>query len=187
MAEPGRPRDASVDRRIDAAVIALLEGSGLAAVTIERVAEHADLSRPTIYRRYADRSSMVREVVARVVDQVLELPPPSDDAFADVLELLVNTIAMLTKTPIGPIYRAALADMSRDPELAALVNGVGRDRRRRLVQAVQRAVDAGVLRADLEVDTAIDAIIGAIYFRYLMTARSLDRRYARKLLQAVAV
>src|SRR6185436_12524794 len=50
----GRPRDPRTRAAILAAARALLERGGLTAVTIEAIAQKAGVSRPTIYRYWAN-------------------------------------------------------------------------------------------------------------------------------------
>ena len=90
---------------------------------------------------------------------------------------------MLTQTPIGPIYRAVLPELPRHAALAELVNKIGSARRKKLNTAIDRALAAGVLVINGDVDAATDGLVGAIYFRYLMASRALGPGYAEKLLQ----
>lgn len=59
---PGRPVDLSKDRDILAAGRALLFESGPQAVTMEAVARQAGVSKPTLYRRYANRDELLAAV-----------------------------------------------------------------------------------------------------------------------------
>lgn len=179
----GRPRDTSVEQRIEQAVVELLSEAGFAGTSIEGVAQLSGLSRPTIYRRYADRLTMINSVVAELLAR--DSPPPTDhpDPYENVCRHLKDTIRMLTQTPIGPIYRAVLPELPRHAALAELVNKIGSARRKKLNTAIDRALAAGVLVINGDVDAATDGLVGAIYFRYLMASRALGPGYAEKLLQ----
>ena len=181
----GRPRDPDVEARIAEAVSGLLASEGYAATTIEKVARRSGIGRPTIYRRYTDRHAMVVSVVEQLIER--HGPPPDhlEDPEANVLNHLNSTVALLVGSPIGPIFRAVLSELPNHPELAALVGQLGQSRRRRLQAAVRHAVAAQVLRPGSELEPAIDALVGAIYFRFLMTGRPLDERYVRALLATI--
>ncbi|WP_254707578.1 TetR/AcrR family transcriptional regulator [Rhodococcus pyridinivorans] len=56
----GRRDDTSPEQRIADTVLLLLRTKGPKAVTIEAVANVAGMARTTIYRRYRDRSEMLR-------------------------------------------------------------------------------------------------------------------------------
>ena len=182
----GRPRDAEADRKISEAVIELLSEEGYSATTIDAVARRAQVSRPTIYRRYADRTALVHAVLARLVSEAEEELAPRADPFDHVVDHLTATIDMLTQTPVGRIFRVAIAQAPHDAELAALMGAFGRQRRERLVPAVEAAIAADVLRTQPDVEVMVDALIGAIYFRFLMTNRALNEDYARALLSTFA-
>ena len=186
QAHRGRPRDAEVETRIADAVVALLTEVGYSGITIDQVAKRSGVGRPTIYRRYENRGALVDAVVTQLIDQAQQ-PDESGSPRERVVSHLVNTIHLLTQTPVGPIYRSMLSEVARDTELALRVNTFGRGRRRKLMQAVDAAIAAGELHFTGEVEVAVDGIVGAIYFRYLMTNRPLNRRYAEQLLAAFTV
>jgi len=179
----GRPRDEGVEARIVDAVITLLSEVGYGGITIDQVARRSGVGRPTIYRRYANCAALVEGVVSQLINEA-EQPQQSASALEQVVNHLDNTIHLLTQTPVGPIYRSMLSEVARDADLALQVNAFGRGRRRKLMRAVDAAIAAGDLHFSGDVETAMDGVVGAIYFRYLMTNRPLHRRYAEQLLQA---
>lgn len=109
----------------------------------------------------------------------------SEDALADLHALLDNTIEMLERTPIGPVFRAMIPHLPRHPRLGRVANALGRQRRTRLARALERAIAAEQVAPPRSVDAVLDGLIGAIYFRYFITGRRLDRRYVRKLLDGL--
>ena len=98
-----------------------------------------------------------------------------------MLELLGNTIDMLVRTPIGPLFRAMIPELPRRPAFGRLANELGRSPRTRLRRGMERAIAEG----DNATDRDLDALLGAIYFRYFITQRRLGRGYARSLLEAL--
>ncbi|MEM7097639.1 MAG: TetR/AcrR family transcriptional regulator [Pseudomonadota bacterium] len=178
----GRPRDESVEWKISAAVIDLLESRGYAGTTIEQVALVTGLSRPTIYRRHANKTLMINAVIGQLLDQSADSLVEVVDPLQNVRNHLINTIALLNETPVGPIYRAVIAEIPRNPDLAKLVGKIGSARRVRLNKAVERAQHAGCLSFPGDTKIALDGIVGAIYFRYLTTPHLLSKAYADELL-----
>ena len=177
----GRPRREEIDRAIlDAAIELVCEG-GFEATTIEAVAARAGVGRPTVYRRHAAREPLLEAAVRELFARESAKPARRDDPVDEVLALLTDTIRVLKRTPIGPVLRAALPHLPRNPALARLANELGGERRARLRPALDRCVEAGAL-PDQDLEALADGILGAIYFRYLLTGRRLDRAYARRLL-----
>lgn len=182
MSAQGRPRQASVEVNIAEAVLESLQQYGFADTTIDRVAKLTGYGRPTIYRRFANSDAMITASVQLLMSEAVPPAKQVGDPLQQVVEQLMSTVNMLEKTPVGPIFRAVLSELPRYPQLAALVNNVGGQRRAQLLPVVNTAIELGVLRPVPDVQVLIDGWIGAIYFRYLMTNRSLDRRYIKKLL-----
>jgi len=179
----GRPRAPEVDRAILDATAELLGESGLDGTSIEAVALRAGVSRPTIYRRYANRGALVEAATRDAFDRYTAPPLPTRDAMADVHALLESTLHMLQQTPIGPMFRAIIPHLPRHPKIGALANEMGLNRRRVFHAALLRAVAAGELPAERDLDALIDGVLGAIYFRFFITGRQLDSSYTRQLLQ----
>jgi AcrR family transcriptional regulator len=66
-ARQARSRE-SVERLVRATV-GILNKDGLAGATIPRIAAHAGLAAGTVYRRFADKDALLREVCLRLVEQ----------------------------------------------------------------------------------------------------------------------
>ena len=178
----GRPRDESVEEKISAAVVELLEARGYSGTTIEQVALTTELSRPTIYRRHPNKTHMIHSVIGDLLDQSLNALIEDADPLKNVRNHLINTIELLTNSPVGPIYRAVISEIPRDAELAKLVGDIGTTRRQRLNKAVRAAEKAKQLSFPGETEIALDGIVGAIYFRYLTAPHLLSAHYADELL-----
>jgi AcrR family transcriptional regulator len=65
----GRPRDPAVDDAILDAALRLFIEEGPDGATIERIAARAGVTRPTVYRRWKDRNTLLVEAIARVREQ----------------------------------------------------------------------------------------------------------------------
>ena len=102
-----------------------------------------------------------------------------------MVALRENTVHLLERTPMGPVFRAALPHLPRHPALGRMANELGRTRRARLRHAMRRAIREDALRAPRDLERSIDGILGAIYFRFLITQRKLDRAYVRSLLDSL--
>jgi AcrR family transcriptional regulator len=72
-----RTRDPAVDRAIEAATLRLLSTAGFAGMTVEAVAAEAGVGKPAIYRRHADKPSLVAAAVRTQLPS-LEVPDLGD-------------------------------------------------------------------------------------------------------------
>jgi AcrR family transcriptional regulator len=183
---PGRPRSHRADRAILDSAVDLLCRDGLDGFSIEAVAAGAGVSRPTVYRRYSDRDALLHHAVSDAFEAAMQEPELGDDPRDRVLQLLMNTVRMLTDTPIGPLFRAMIPHLPAYPALGRLANELGQRRRRRLRVAMAAARAAGAIDDRRDLDTLLDGILGAIYFRYLITGRALDAHYVKRLVETLA-
>src|SRR6185503_11853796 len=81
----GRPRDLAKDEAILVATIKLLSEVGYTRLTVAEVARRAGVSKPAIYRRWAQKSQLVVE--AMVTQMPTRVPPDTGSTSGDLLAL----------------------------------------------------------------------------------------------------
>lgn len=175
----GRPRNPAIDARLLESAVKLLAERGFEATTIDAVAVECGVTRATVYRRFPNKYALVEAAVETLLAQGVPQLEPGADPVEDLRALLYNTADLLTETAFGPVFRALIPHLSQHPQLAALAHSMGGRRRAALREAVQRAQAAGAIADDINVELAIDGVVGAIYFRFLIVGRSLDAAYIR--------
>ena len=167
-----------MDQAILMAAIQLLSEVGYPRLTVAEVARRAGVSKPAIYRRWAQKSQLVVE--AMVTQMPTRVPPDTGSTADDLLSLTEQLITTMTQTPMGRVLPGLVAEMAADPALAASYRGLIIEPTRMLWRA---AVQAGIARGDLAVDTdvefVLDALAGPLYIRLLITGDPIDPGYAR--------
>ncbi len=162
----GRPRDEALDAAIlDAAAHVLIE-DGYAALSIGRVAVRAGTSRPTVYRRYADKQALV---VAALLDRHGRDPAPdTGNLEEDLLAVQRNQVAFFSDPRVVHGLLPLMPQLDRDlPLRAALSRELLLPRRASTVRALQRAR----ARGDIAPGTAAhdqyvcDLLTGPFIFR----------------------
>jgi len=184
----GRPRNAEGRAAILRAARELMDEAGPAGLTMEAVAARAGVGKPTVYRWFENRHAVA---MAALIDA----PPAGDlprrrkrDASAvAALELQLLTLADTLASRHGRNVTAMIAAADPDTEMAkAFRHHVVLARRSEGRTLLQSAIDGGELRADIEVDIALDQIYGALFFRLLLGHAPVDAAFIRKLVaQAV--
>ncbi|MFD4858831.1 TetR/AcrR family transcriptional regulator [Streptomyces atratus] len=161
----GRPRSAAAERAILDAVIELLEaGEPLAGLSIERIARTAGVGKATIYRRWSGKEELF-------VDVLRDIEPPeptvSGTAGLDDLRLLLESLrrrGLAQRSSV--LLHNVFAQMKSHPKLWSEYQcTVIAPRRAAMLAAVQRAVDAGELRGDLDVELMDDLFLGPMLVR----------------------
>ncbi len=180
---PGRPRDPAVDRSIIEAARRELTESGYEGLTMGAVAARAGVGRPTVYRRFADKSALMAAVVVSSLAEANPVEPNAGDVVTDLEEVLGNLTRALTTSDLGTTVTELIGPASRDPDLSEALNLALESRRGLLRSILGRAQAEGCLRTDIE--AAIDILLGGIYFRHLMTPAPVDDDYLRSLVLLV--
>ncbi|MFE6913017.1 TetR/AcrR family transcriptional regulator [Streptomyces rubiginosohelvolus] len=161
----GRPRSAAAERAILDAVIALLEaGEPLAGLSIERIARTAGVGKATIYRRWSDKEELFVDVVR---DMEPDDPPVSGtEGLADLRVMLESLRTRGLAQRSSALLHNIFAQMKSHPKLWDEYHGtVIAPRRLAMVEAVRRAVAAGELRDDLDVELIDDLFVGPMLVR----------------------
>jgi AcrR family transcriptional regulator len=104
-ARPRQPRSLATERKLMAAVLALLDEGGLAACTAPAIAQHAGVAVGTIYARYLDKDALI---AAAILDLVSLTDAESEDRFSGWAARSGGLASFL-----GEVARAAL-ETSRD-------------------------------------------------------------------------
>ena len=175
----GRPYDDSSTDAILRATLAVLAERGYHATSLDEIAARAGSSKPTIYRRWEGKPHVVAEAVRHALARANPDAPHTADPRADLRIVLHNVIDALTGTPFGSAIRTLLDVAESEPELAACLAAVERDRRAVLRAVLQRALAPAAAR-DLELE--IDLLLGPIYFRFLVRRTPIPRRLADTLI-----
>jgi AcrR family transcriptional regulator len=154
---PGRPRQAEVDVKLQAAVLSLLRAHGPRAVTMEAVAAESGVAKTTIYRRYADR----RELVRSVLTSAFEAPGPvPDGSVREKVRFALERAWRQMEDILGPGGLAALV-VNDDPEFSTLFRETLRPYDQALVAEIREDAEAGLLRADVDADGVVSLFLGA--------------------------
>jgi AcrR family transcriptional regulator len=183
--ERGRRRSERSHQAIIAATQELLVEVGHRELTIEGVAARAGVGKQTIYRWWPSRAALVLEAYLAASDAVP--PPPSGGSTReDVRALLGWLVAVLAEPTGGRVVAGLLADLQHDADLA---EGFRRDvvpaRRRHMVAALERGRQRGEIRADADIELAVDALHGAVFYRLLLSGAPLDADFCQRLADEV--
>jgi len=178
----GRPRDPHVDRAVLTTTTAMLAEVGYEGITIEAVAQSAGVSKNAIYRRWPDK-------VAMVLDALASLAPEEDhsvdtgDIRADMATML-RSMADALQGVDGRLAMALASDITRHPELAdAFRAQLVEPRREELRDRVRRAVAAGQLPPDSDVELLTEIGPALLYHRLLFDGGPPDDDYVERIIR----
>lgn len=180
----GRPRSEAARRAILAAAADLLEKGGISGVTMEAVAARAKVGKPTIYRSWPNAQALAMAALMesdKVATHVAETASPLADLERQLLKV-VDKFA----TKRGGQVRLMLAAAEQDSEIAkGFRNQVILKSRVEGHDLLTRAIAAGDIRADADIEIALDMIYGPLFYRVLIGHLPLDEEFAKGLLREV--
>ena len=163
----GRPREARVDDAIVNTAQRLLASGAFLWLSMDRIAEEAGVTKPAIYRRFASKT----ELAMAAIDAVRTgAPPPvvTGDLRADLLWQLHNLQEVSTRYGGMLMTGTVLAEEHHQPELLQhFREGVVRLRRQRVRALLTSALARGTIRADADLDTVVNLLIGYWYATYI--------------------
>jgi AcrR family transcriptional regulator len=164
---PGRPRSVQAHEAILAAALDLAVEGGLARMTMEKVAARAGAGKATIYRRWGTKHALMADALRSIAAEIRA--PDTGTLRGDFLGLAAQAMGGNAPGALRLMPRLMI-EAAEDPELLAVCREVLVDPRRAELRAVlRRGVERGELRADLDLELAIDGLIGPIAYRVLIT------------------
>jgi AcrR family transcriptional regulator len=169
----GRPREVRLDGAILAATLELVAEVGIHDFRMDDVAERAGVGKAAIYRRYRSKDELVTATVAALVSEITV--PDTGSTREDLLALMREAVEVYGDPIKAGVMPSLVGAMPQRPELARAIRDGFLARRRAALRAVlDRGVARGDLRADLDVELALDVLGGALFYRLLITGGPID-------------
>jgi AcrR family transcriptional regulator len=171
---PGRPRSAQAHEAILRATLDLLAEHGLEGLTVEAVAARAGVGKATVYRRWSTK----QELAAAALETLrFPVPPamPGSTFREQFLAFGRERLQSARRTRYHRLMPRLLSEAADDPELHELCRSVLVDPARAIGAAMlQGAIARGEVRADVDVELAIDRLFGPLVYRLIITGGKLD-------------
>jgi AcrR family transcriptional regulator len=154
----------------------MLLSEGFARLTVDAVAARSGISKPTIYRYWANAQELAMAALIEAFPPAPDLAP--DEALEQHLSRIIATFA----TTRGRQVALALAAADGESELA-------RAFRTRVIlnsrQAGRRILEAGIRDGRIapppDMEALLDMIYGAVFFRLILRHQPLDPALAGEL------
>ena len=153
----GRPRRAETDAAITRAALELVQERGPGGVNVAAVADRSGIARTTIYRRFRDRTDLLR---AALQPAVASAPPPPGLSVRDKLVwVLTRTQEVLVESIGVGGLAAAVADS--DPEFSAALRACLDAALEPIQQQIRDDVAHGSLAAHADADLVVNLVLGS--------------------------
>jgi TetR/AcrR family transcriptional regulator, regulator of autoinduction and epiphytic fitness len=162
------PRIARSRQVILAAALAELGEIGYGGFTIESVASRAGVGKSTIYRHWPDKLALIADAFANLHEGA-----PTDLSYGTPREKLERILAhvanVLMDSPFGACLPAMIDAAERDAALRDFHHRFQTEARKPTVALIASGIASGDFPRDRDPELTAQALLGAIFFRRLMT------------------
>lgn len=147
-----------------AATRRLLARDGYDQVSIEAIAREANVSRPTVYRRWPSKTHLVFDAVFDSADAG-DVLTCSGEFDTDLRRFVRGVFEFWRQPVVAAATMGILADRHRDPELYIRTQQLLDAQTRTAFGAVVRdGIRQGAVDTDIDVEMAYDTLVGTTFY-----------------------
>lgn len=178
---PGRPRKPETQNEILRAAADILVEEGYRALTMERLAARAGVGKTTVYRRWKSMAELVADLLD-AANSAWPIPTAKSDSIAqDLRTLYRNWVVGISGG--GKIIPMLIAEAVQNPDLASLLHErFILPRRQIAIAMVERAKERGEVSKSADSQSAIDMLMGRMWYRQLVTGEPISIEDENKVL-----
>ena len=166
----GRPKSASAHARVLEAAGLLFGEHGIAATSMDAIAEASGVSKATIYKHWPDKGALCLEVMSSLHD-FDSLPP-----FEPTVDVRSDLVAFLSRQPPRPrtelrsrLMPHLMAYAVRNPAFGRAWRAQAIDPPRlQVIALLNRAISEGRLAPGVDVESAAIGLVGPMMYRNML-------------------
>lgn len=144
------------------------------ALSIERIAREAGVSKATIYRWWPNKASVIIDTFLE--NHIIATPVRDDLPAIDALREHLVALAEVYAGREGRLMAQLIGECQSDPAaLAEFKKHFWQPRRDAVYRLVSRGIAEGSIRDDVDLGRIAERLYPAIYFRLLLDEGGLDR------------
>ena len=180
----GRPRSKELDASILSATLELASEVGINGMSMDDVAQRAGVSKASIYRRWPSKELLVIDALRSAMGPLDAVD--TGDVGDDLRAILGDLVARFSsKERMNDVLPHLIEVATHDPALRTELEAFIQLRRVPLRASLERGVARGEVSPDADLDTLIDALLGPIIYRRLLTGGTIDTAFIDGLMALV--
>ncbi len=180
----GRPRSKELDASILSATLELASEVGINGMSMDDLAQRAGVSKASIYRRWPSKELLVIDALRSAMGPLDAVD--TGDVGGDLRAILGDLVARFSsKERMNDVLPHLIEVATHDPALRAELEAYIQLRRVPLRASLERGVARGEVSPDADLDTLIDALLGPIIYRRLLTGGTIDTAFIEGLMALV--
>ncbi len=151
---------------------------------MDAIAERAGVSKATIYRWWPTKEALALDALYYEWAAASDPGRDTGSLKGDLLALLRRWVRRVGSRPYARVIAALIEEARTDPKFAEeYLDRLVRPRRAQATSVFTRALDRGEIRADLDIEVALDLIYGALYHRLLHGHAPLDDTFVAQVVE----
>jgi AcrR family transcriptional regulator len=163
------PRIERSRRVIQEATIAEMAEVGYGAMTIEKIAKRAGVSKATLYRQWNGKLDLVESSLEMIKgDMQIDAAAPPRVRIEQVLTWLATYLAD-TDDPASACVPSLVSAAQYDPAVREFHHRFSRSRRRMLAELVAEGMTDGDFSSNLDPELTAELLVGPLFYRRLMS------------------
>lgn len=181
----GRPRDATLDANVLRAAMSLLGEGGMAAVTMEAVAQRAGAGKASLYRRWKSKDELLADALTRFSPVDIEIDTGS--LRGDLVALYEHyygignhVMQAAVQEMLGNVRQHLAWTEKVTPERLTA-------RRAKARSLVDRAVARGEIEAPADMDLLLDLLPAMVLYRYNTKGQKVSRASIARFIDALVM
>lgn len=173
-----------VRRAVLGAASELLDEVGYDKMTVEDVANRAGVHKTTVYRRWQTKAALTADAVS--LHSAESIPIPDTGSIAGDLQLLARqVVANIGSQGGSQRSRSIVAAAATSDELTEAMHAFWAHRLGLSTRIVERAIERGDLPPDADANLIIEAVIGPLWLRLLLTGEPITETLADNIVELV--
>jgi AcrR family transcriptional regulator len=143
------------------------------------------VAKTTVYRRWRSKEELALAVILEMTQQIVRVRERGDTRTV-LIAFLRGVIRVLTTSLMGRVMQGLASDVATDPQLGHYYRErVIALRMAEIRRLVDRGIERGELRGDVDIDTLHEMLFGPIYHRLLLSGGNLDDSFAGRIVDAI--
>lgn len=179
----GRPRTEGTGEAILAATLEMVAEVGINGMSMDDLAARAGVSKATVYRRWPSKEQLVIDALASALRPFDDIDTGSLRRDLDLY--LGELVSRMRSGAMNDVLPHLIEAGFLDPQLQSSLDQYVQHRRRPLHNIFSNARDRGDLVDMVDLDVLIDALLGPLVYRRLLTREPVDEEFLSRLLPLI--
>jgi len=146
---------------------------GYGQVRMESVAARAGVAKSTLYRHWPDKLALIADAFETFHEQMV--PDLGDLPARDAVAMLIGHVAeVVVDSTFSRCIPALIDGAERDPRVRDFHHRYGAERRQALIDLIARGIERGEISESVDPELATVTLLGAVFYRRLMTGEPFD-------------